>query len=88
MLSYLERRVTVLHQYAHVRFRQFDWQHAILEAVVVENVREARANEAFYPEVEDRPRCMLPATGRRERQGERDVDINMQSRVAVSLRSS
>src|SRR3546814_477462 len=51
----------VVHQQIHLLLRQNDGQNAVLEAVVVEDVGEARRDDAADAGVEQRPGSMLAA---------------------------
>mmetsp|Transcript_32545 Transcript_32545/g.80233 ORF Transcript_32545/g.80233 Transcript_32545/m.80233 type:complete len:833 (+) Transcript_32545:138-2636(+) len=66
----------VAHQLAHLRLRQYDGQHAVLEAVVEEDVGEGRADHAADAEVVDGPRRVLARRPAPE-VGTRDEDLGL-----------
>ena len=51
--------VCMRHELVYIGLRKRDRQDAVLEAIIVENVREACRNHAFDPEVLERPRSVL-----------------------------
>jgi hypothetical protein len=51
----------VVHQQVDVLLRQHDRQDAVLEAIVVEDVRKRGRDHAADPEVHERPRRVLAA---------------------------
>src|SRR6185312_11494370 len=66
----------IVHQLVDLRLRQNDRKNAVLEAVVVEDVGEARRNHALDAEVEQRPRRMLAARAAAEiRAGDQDLRL-------------
>src|SRR5262245_13063847 len=50
---------TAVKQIVHGGIRKHDWQHAVLETVVVENVGEAGRNDNTEPIVREGPRGVL-----------------------------